>query len=149
MSDMIERHKQELKETWDLTTEQLNDIDERFKSFGNELLNKVASKSVKNAEDEYGIPIYIIYKRDFATIRKEKKMSKSMHRRKLIQHGNWSKERTKEYLSARIWDKFSDWIGGQTCPIIKRKGKKETGYYSWDVERFADAILENIKTYWD
>ena len=76
-------------------------------------------------------------------------MSKSIDKRKRIQQGNWTEERTKEYLTARIWEKFNKWIGGQTCPVLKRKGKEVRVFYAWDVERFADAILEGKKTYWD
>jgi hypothetical protein len=53
---------------------------------------------------------------------------------------------TKEYLLERIWEKFCEWMVGQTVGVTENN---EIDYYDHDVKRFADAILEGKKTYWD
>jgi len=60
--------------------------------------------------------------------------------------GGMTREEVQAYLGARFMEKFNDWIAGQTCPVLP--GGK-TGFYKWDVERFADAILERKPTYFD
>jgi hypothetical protein len=60
--------------------------------------------------------------------------------------GDWSEEKTKKYLSDRMWKKFGFWMMGQTRPLLKNK---KPGYFSWDAERFADLILEGKSTYFD
>lgn len=56
-----------------------------------------------------------------------------------------TEEQTKKYLNDRIWDKFVEWIYGQTIGIIDGK----IDYYDHDVIRFADAYLEGKPTYFD
>lgn len=75
---------------------------------------------------------------------KEKKPPKTKKETKLPDC--LTSDETKAYLNNRIWEKFGKWITGQTCPVME-DGK--LGYYSWDVERFADMILERKPTYWD
>lgn len=57
----------------------------------------------------------------------------------------WSGVKARKYLSQRMWDKFLEWVEGQTCPVIRGR----LGVYEHDVKRFADMVLEGKRTYWD
>ena len=69
---------------------------------------------------------------------------KKKKRKKQEKLGMTTKE-VKKYLESRFWDKFGDWISGQTCPLWRGK----LCFYKHDVERFTDAILERKVTYFD
>lgn len=59
---------------------------------------------------------------------------------------SWTRGEAIDYLTKRLCKKFDEWMHGQTCPM-DRFGRP--GYFKHDVERFADAILEKIPTYFD
>jgi hypothetical protein len=63
-----------------------------------------------------------------------------------VQKDFMSSKEMEEYLKNRVMEKFNKWITGQTCPVLD---DGSFGYFLWDVERFADLILEGKPTYWD
>ena len=58
-----------------------------------------------------------------------------------------SKKEVRKYLgNDKDMEKFMEWIGGQTCPVLKNG---EGGFYKWDVERFKYNVLRGRPTYFD
>ena len=64
----------------------------------------------------------------------------------LPSYTNMTERQVKKYLRDKTWQHFSDWMRGQTCPVL-RGGKQ--GYYRHDVERYMEGILEGRPTYFD
>lgn len=44
---------------------------------------------------------------------------------------------------------FSDWIYGQTCPVIIEDGVAEAGVYGYDLWRYLQWKLEGKEPIWD
>ena len=61
-----------------------------------------------------------------------------------------SEEQARELIQDRVWEHFTEWLGGQTCPGVKdRQGRVVPGIFRHDVERYLELLLHGKPTYFD
>jgi predicted DNA-binding transcriptional regulator AlpA len=68
-----------------------------------------------------------------------------------LKNENMTWEKVKEVLHKNKLSvkHFTDWMNGQTCPIVEVKGKKQIGFYKYDVDRYIQWQLKGIEPIWD
>ena len=79
----------------------------------------------------------------------EEAKDRLIHGKKELIHASslgMTEEEVKTYIREENWNKFVEWIGGQTCPVLE---DGVLGYFPWDVERFKNLVLKDKPTYWD
>jgi len=61
-----------------------------------------------------------------------------------------SDAQARELIQKRVWEHFTEWMGGQTCPGVKdEQGRLVPGIFRHDVERYLESLLQGKPTYFD
>lgn len=61
----------------------------------------------------------------------------------------WSQVKTICELYKLDPKEFSNWMNGQTCPMLEVDGKRELGYYGYDLFRWLNYKKEGKAIIWD